>query len=384
VVLNAVAASDDPRRDERVRHTLTTAFRILLVSGPCIVLAAGAVTVLDLWPTLLGNGLMPGGSTVVFVCVCIFGLVLPLTAGQRILIATGRTGTQIATQGVIAPFILLTVSVLVLVEAPAGRWLAVLSFLGTALVSMLCLAAGARVLRPQVGLAVRDIPRLRRVPSVPVIAVAGPMLFQMVLLPVATQSDRLLLSHLTTGSELAEYTISSQLFGIALQTVTAAGLALWPVFARARAAGEVRSPVQLAVVFAAAGLLLSSVVAVASPFLVRFVSDGQLRLDRVLVLAFVALVTVQALKYPLGMYMTDERGLRFQVLPIVVLVPTQVVLSWTLIGVVGAAGPVLSGAIASFACQVVPYWWYVRRDLGRRRAVTPRARTGPAGNDSPG
>jgi O-antigen/teichoic acid export membrane protein len=348
------------------------------------VLAAGAVTVLDLWPTLLGNGLMPGGSTVVFVCVCIFGLVLPSRRASASSIATGRTGTQIATQGVIAPFILLTVSVLVLVEAPAGRWLAVLSFLGTALVSMLCLAAGARVLRPQVGLAVRDIPRLRRVPSVPVIAVAGPMLFQMVLLPVATQSDRLLLSHLTTGSELAEYTISSQLFGIALQTVTAAGLALWPVFARARAAGEVRSPVQLAVVFAAAGLLLSSVVAVASPVLVRFVSDGQLRLDRVLVLAFVALVTVQALKYPLGMYMTDERGLRFQVLPIVVLVPTQVVLSWTLIGVVGAAGPVLSGAIASFACQVVPYWWYVRRDLGRRRAVTPRARTGPAGNDSPG
>jgi O-antigen/teichoic acid export membrane protein len=367
VVLNAVASSDDPKRDLHVRRTLMTAFRILLVTGPAIALGAVVVTALGLWPVLLGNGLVPGSEPVVLVCACLFGLALPLTVGGRVLVATGRTGTQILVQGLVAPTILLAVVVLVLTGVPAGRWLAVLSYVAAALVSVICLVIGARVLRPQVWAAARDVPRLRKVRGVPVIAVAGPMLVQMVVLPLATQTDRLLLSHLTRGSELAEYNLGSQLFGIALQTVSAAGVALWPFFARARATGAVRSPAGLVLAFGAGGLLLSGLVAVVSPVLVEFVSDGQLELDLFLVVAFVAAVSVQAVKYPLGMYMTDERGLRFQVLPVLTLLPVQVGLSWNLIGVVGPAGPVVANAVAGFFCQVLPYWWYVRRDLRRRR-----------------
>jgi O-antigen/teichoic acid export membrane protein len=366
VVLNTVAASADPRNDDKVRRTLTTAFRILLVSGPLIALLALAVTVLGWWPALLGNGVAPDSGLVVLACTTVFGLALPLAIGQRVLVATGRTGTQIAIQGVVAPFIFLSVLLLVTFGVPAGRWLALLSFVAAALVSVISITVASRVLRPQIGRALRDVPRLRQVRGVPVIAVAGPMLVQMIVLPIATQTDRLLLSHLTTGTELAEYNLASQLFGIVLQTISAAGVALWPVFARARASGHVRSPASLSLSFCAAGLVLALLIAVASPYLVRFVSDGQLTLPRLLVVAFVAYVMVQAVKYPLGMYMTDARGLRFQVVPILLLLPLQVSLSWTLIGVVGPAGPVLAGATSSLLCQALPYAWYVRRDLRRR------------------
>ena len=374
VVLNVVAASEDPRRDSKVRATLTTAFRILLVTGPLLACSAAVVTALGLWPVLLGQGLTDDSSIVVLVCACVFGLALPLTVGQRILVATGRTGTQIAVQGVVAPFIFLCVLLFVALDLPAGRWVAVLSYAGAALVSVLCLTLGSRVLSPQVGRAFRDVPRWRQVENVPILAVAGPWLVQLVVLPLAMQTDRLLLSHLTAGPELAQYNVAAQLFGIALQTVTAAGVALWPFYARARAAGEVRSPSTMVLAFGVVGAFLAAVVALASPVLVAFVSDGQLKLPLGLVLAFVASVTVQALKYPLGMYMTDERGLRFQVLPILLLLPLQLSLSFVLVGVIGPAGPVASAAVAGLVCQVLPYAWYVRRDLRRRRA----AAEGPA------
>jgi hypothetical protein len=68
------------------------------------------------------------------------------------------------------------------------------------------------------------------------------------------------------------------------------------------------------------------------------------------------------------MYMTDKTGLVFQVLPIVLMVPLNLGLSWWFIGLVGAAGPVLGSAISVALCQLVPNLWYVSRDLGRRRA----------------
>lgn len=369
VVFNAIASSNDPQRDLQVRRTITTAFRILLVTGPVIALVGVVISLLGLWPAILGNGLLPeGGATAALLCALVFGLVLPLTVGQRILVGLGRTGTQVATQAVIAPFILVSVLTLIAVSAPAGSFVAVLSYLGTGLVSLLCIILAARALRPQVGRAILDIPRFRTIANVPFLAIAGPMLVQMLILPVATQTDRLLLSHLTVGDELAQYNLGSQLFGIVVQTISAAGLALWPIYARARSTAQVRSPIKPAAVFLLAGLGLGGIMAVAAPFLVRFLSDGKVVLDGWVIAGFVAFVSVQALKYPLGMYMTDARGLRFQVLPIVILLPLNLGLSWYLIGVIGAGGPILASAVSAFLCQVLPNLWFVQRDLAARRA----------------
>ena len=209
---------------------------------------------------------------------------------------------------------------------------------------------------------------------------AGPMLVQMIALPVAMQTDRLLLSHLAHASQLAQYNLASQFFNIVLQTISAAGVALWPVFAKDRSTGTVRSPFSMMWVFTGASLLVAGVLCAALPWLTHFVAEGEISLGPAIVVAFVAFVAVQGAKYPLGMYMTDARGLRFQVPPILVLVPLNLGVSWWLIAPLGAAGPIIGSTVTVFLCQVLPNVWYVRRDLRRRRreqAATPETGVSP-------
>jgi O-antigen/teichoic acid export membrane protein len=379
VVINAVAGSSSPRTDDQVKRAIVTAFRILLVSGGVIALVSLGITLLGWWPALLGEGLMSGGGEIAaFLCLAVFGLVIPLTVGQRILVGLKRTNVQVASQAVVAPVMFLVIGAFVVLAVPAGTYLAVVSYAANALVSVICLIVAARALRPQLGEAIRAIPRIRSYPGVPAIGLAWPMLVQMVALPVAMQTGRLLLSHLAGPDELAQYNLASQLFGIVLQTIAAAGLALWPIYASARSAHRVESPAAPTLWFLLGGLLLGGALAGASPWIAAFVSDGAITLDPVLVIAFVVFVGLQAAKYPVGMYMTDKRGLVFQVVPVLIMVPLNLGLSWLLIGWVGAAGPVIGSSIAVAACQVVPNLVYVSRDLRRRRA---EASAGPTASE---
>lgn len=377
VVINAIAGSSDPRTDPVVRRTITTAMRILIGAGLVIAGVALVITLLGWWPTLLGAGLTPGsGSIAAFLCLAIFGLTLPLTVGQRILVGLDRTTTQTATQFIVAPFMFLSVAVLVLLAVPADSYLAVFSYIASGLVSVLCLVLAARALRPQVGAAIRAVPRVRREPNVAAFGLAWPMLAQMLALPIAMQTDRLLLSHLTHGTELAQYNLATQLYGMVLQTIAAAGVAFWPVFARARSASRVESPYRPTLVFTGGALVASLLLTAVLPWVTQFVSSGKLTLDGWLVGGYIAFIVVQAAKYPIGMYMTDQRGLTFQVLPIVILVPINLGLSWWLTLTIGAGGPIIGSAVAVLLCQVIPNLWYVRRDLARRRA---QAGAGAAG-----
>lgn len=373
IVINAVAGSDSVRTDESVRRSIVTALRIMLSSAAIIVALNIVITLFGWWPALLGGGLMAdGGPVAAFVCLLIFGLALPLAIGQRILVGLGKNHLQVATQSVVAPFIFVSVAAAVWFAVPAGPYLSVLSYLGLALVSIVSLVVARRWISPQLGRAAREVLHPRRFPGVPAVAVTWPMLVQMTALPVAMQTHRLLLSHLTTGDELAQYNLASQLFGILLQTIAAAGLALWPFYARARSRDRIESPVKPTLAFLVGGLGLAAGLAVVAPWLADFISDGQIVLDRWLVLAFVVFVALQATKYPLGMYMTDAAGLRFQVLPILILVPITLAISWVLIPEVGAGGPILASVVGVLLCQVLPNIWYVRRDVRRRRAEPGR------------
>lgn len=374
VVINAIAGSDDPKRDLQVRRSIVTAFRILTVSGAVIMLVAILITVLDLWPAILGNGIAPdGGSVAAFLCLATFGLVLPMTVGQRILIGVGKTSTQVATQAIAAPAIFLGVWLFVVTGFDGGSFVAVLSYAASGIVAAVCLVLAARSIRPQVWQAMKEVPKLRSAPGVPAFALAWPMVVQMIALPIAMQTDRLLLSHLTTGPELAQYNLATQLFGLVIQTIGAAGLALWPIYAKARSAKRVESPLVPTLWFLGGGLALAVVLAVISPWIAGFVSDGEITLGWPILVSYVVFVALQAAKYPVGMYMTDAKGLQFQVLPILCMVPLNLGLSWVLIPVLGAAGPIVGSAVAVAICQVVPNLWYVQRDLAKRRRLAAEA-----------
>jgi len=371
VVINAIAGSGDARRDEMVRRTITSALRILILSGSTIALVSGLFYITGLWPVLLGDGLLDhGGAFSAFLCLLIFGLVLPLGVGQRILVGLDKTSVQVGTQGISAPLILAVIGLAATFGMPVAAYLPVATYIASGAVSALCLGIAAYSLKGQVRGAIRDIPRLRRAPGVPVFNLAWPMLIQMVALPLAMQTDRLLLSHLSSVAALAQYNLAMQLFGIVIQTIAAAGVALWPYFAKARARSDVVSPWRPLMFFIAGGTLLAGALGLLSDFLADVISDGRISLDPLLVVCFVAFVALQAAKYPLGMYMTDERGLRFQVVPTLLMVPIGLGTSWTLILLVGPAGAIAGSAIAVALCQVIPMTWYVRRDLSRRRRET--------------
>ncbi len=382
IVINAVAASQAVHTDRFVRNAITTAMRILIVAGAIIVAIAAAITLLGFWPALLGEGLMAGGALGAFACLAVFGLVLPLTIGPRIMVGLNRTGSQIATQSVVAPFIFVSITVAVTLAAPVGNYLAVLSYLAQALVAVICLMMAAHAITPQLGHAIRDIPRLRQVPSLSAFNLAWPMLIQMLAGTIAMQTDRLLLSHLTRGDELAQYNLSSQLFGLVLQSINAGGMALWPIYARARANSELRSPFKPTGVFAAIGLGMAVALGLISPLIADFVSQGKITLDPWLVGGFVVFVALQATKYPLGMYMTDKRGLQFQVIPLLIMVPLNLGISWWLIGVIGPGGPIIGSAVSVLLCQVIPDFWYVSRDLKRRARLIAEGIVEPEVQDS--
>ena len=367
VVINAVAQSKDPRRDPYVSRAIASAIRILLVSGFVIATVALILYFTGVWRLVLGDALTPGaGELAATLCMVTFGLAVPLSVGQRILVGLGKTSTQVATQSVVAPFMLLSIGACVLLSLPAGDYIAIFSYLGNALVSIICLVIAGRGLAPNLGRAVRDIPRLRTAPSVRVLHLAWPMVVQMIALPIAMQTGRILVSQFGTTDDLAQYNLGYQLFAIALQTISAAGVALWPIFARARTEGELVRPHQPTLWFVGGSLAIAGAMAVLSPYLAQFVSDGEIQLPLGLVIAFVAFVVVQAAKYPTGMYMTDERGLKFQVIPTVLMIPLSIGVSVALIPIWGATGSVLGSVVAVFCCQVVPYYIYVVRDLRRR------------------
>lgn len=374
VVINAVAQSRDVRNDELMTRTITSALRVLVMSGVVIAGIAVALLLLGWWPALLGEGLSSdSGPLAATLGLGIFGLTLPVTVGIPILVGLGRTSTQVAAQALAAPFTLAGVALCAFFALPAGGYLAVLPYLGTSLVSAVCLYLAARGIRPQLGIAVSRVARPRSNPGVPVMGIALPMLIQMIALPVAIQTDRILISHLADSENLAEYNLAAQFFGIALQIVAAAGLALWPIFARARSDGTIRSPLAPAGVFLLGGIACGTLIAVLSPWLGGLISGGKVVLDVGLVIWFAVFVALQAVKYPIGMYMTDRSGLRFQVIPTVAMIPVSIGLSLWLIPLWGPSGAVAGSAFAVGLLQVLPYALYVRRDLRRRREVATTA-----------
>lgn len=387
VVINAIASSDDPRTDELVRRTLTTAFRILLRSAVVIVLVAAVITALGAWPFILGRGgLLPGAELVPFLCLTVFAFGLPLAVGSRILVGLGRTTAQIAATGITGPLMIGAIFAMAMLAPQSGNYIALVSYLAALIVSALCLWLASRAIPGQVSGAIRRIPD-KHYTGVKAGHIAGPMLVQMLALPIAMQTDRILLSQLTNGEELAQYNLGSQLFNIVLQTIAASGVALWPIFARARSKAQIVSPIRPTLLFGLLGLLAGLAIALLSPWLVGFVTGGDFSLDPWLIGGFVVFVTLQAAKYPAGMYLTDAKGLKFQVIPILILVPVNVALSWGLIYLVGAGGPIIGSAVAVLLCQVIPNLWYVRRDMARRRreadAEQPDAdETPPSPDDS--
>jgi O-antigen/teichoic acid export membrane protein len=363
-VMNAVGGSAEPATEEEVRRVLVTAMRLLAGSAAALALAALALLALDLWPLLLGSGLdAESGPTVATICLVLFALSVPLSIGQRILVGLRRNHVSIAVQGLQTPLVLAAVLLCLWWDLPAGATIAVFGYAATLILSAVCTLVAARSIRPAVGDALRRAVHLRTQRGGRVMDVAWPMLVQMVAVPLAMQTDRLVLSHRAGPGVLAEYSLAAQMFTPIWAVVSAGGIALWPVFARARAEGAPGSPLPMAGAFGAGAAALALAVAGASPLLARLASGGAISLGLPVVISFAVLMVLQAVKYPLGMYLTDAPGLRYQAAMIVAMLPVNVWLSWSLTGPLGAAGPVVGSVVGVALFEVLANLLLVRRRL---------------------
>lgn len=373
VIMNAVSSTSDPGHDEHVRHTLISAIRLLCCSASAIILIALLITAFGGWHTLLGDGLMPdSGPIAAMLCLAMVGLALPLGIGQRILTGLGRNHITVITMGLQTPLVLGTLALLIRIGAPAGGFIPVIAYAATFVLSALTCALAARRIQPAFWVAVRQAVSLRRVRGARVFDLAWPMLIQMIALPIAMQSDRVVISHLAGLDELTHYNLASQMYTPVWSVVNAAGVALWPIFNRERTGGlhSGTSPHRLALVFATAAAAVTGTITVVSGPLANFASSGKVALPLALALTFSVLMVFQAAKYPLGMYMTDAPGLRFQAFMILLMLPVNLGLSIALAEHFGATGPVVGSAVGVLACQLLPNWLYVRRSQRRATSST--------------
>jgi len=370
-VMNAVAGSDEPDKDPHVRQVLTTAMRVLFGSTFVLTLVSIVLTLGDVWPGLLGDGLISSsGPLAAALCLCAIAITMPAGLGQRILTGLGKNHISIALLGLQTPMVLVVLLLLVQLDVNNGSYLAVIPYLATFVLSLVCTYMASRKLAPAVGLALRGAPRVRTVEGGQVLDVAWPMLVQMIALPIAMQTDRIVLSHVSDLENLAQYNLASQMYTPVWQVVSAAGVALWPIFAKARkgSGGGGPRPEPIALAFGGAAAVVCLLISLVSPWLADAASNGTIHLPVSLLIAFSVFMVFQATKYPLGMFMTDARGLRYQALMIVLLLPVNVGLSWWLGSEIGAEGPVIGSAVGVLLCQVLANWLYVRR-VQRERAV---------------
>jgi O-antigen/teichoic acid export membrane protein len=294
----------------------------------------------------------------------------PVGLGQRILAGLGRNHVSIAVMGLQTPLVLLALVLLLAWGVPAGGAVALLAYGAALLLSLVCAVIAGRLLGPALRTALRQVPRLRTVRGARVFDVAWPMLVIMVAVPLAMQSDRVVLSHRGGSDVLVEYNLAAQMFVPIWAVVSAGGMALWPVFARARARGSTDSPLPMVWAFGGFAAVMATGVALLSPFLADLASGGRVQLGMQLVVGFAVLMVLQGLKYPLGVYLTDPAGLRFQALAIALMLPVKLALSWVLADRLGAAGPVIGSIVAVSCFELAANALYVRH---RRRTGGPGA-----------
>jgi O-antigen/teichoic acid export membrane protein len=368
-IQSATAVAENPPTDRHLEQVLLSSFRLLALSG--VVVASCGLLVAETvgWSALLAVPKSGLARTDVLVPIVLglFAASLPFGIGLRILIGLERNDVAIALASA-APLIALgAVLVLSHTNAPTDAY-AVVQPCAMLLTAMASLAVAVRLSGVPVLRVIRHSPRPRAHPGISVAGTAAPMFVIMVGLPVALQSDRVILAHRAGAVVLTEYAVAAQVYASAWSIIYSGGISLWPRFARQHARGhDLRRPWVYALRgFFVAGAVVGGSLAVALPFVVDLLSRGTVRAPSLLAAAFAGLIVVQATHLPSAMLLTSPSLLRFQAACVLAMVAINIPLSWVLAGAIGAAGPVIGSVVAVGAAQLIPGLLKARRFVSIR------------------
>lgn len=368
VLVNSIAVSDSPRQDRTIKAQLTTVGRIMVCFAGTAMVLNSVLYLTGAWRAILGEaGGIGGADLAAFVSMTIFCLGIPFGIWQRVLLGLHKNHWIILIQAAQGPLNLLLVWLLVSFAPPsAGTFLALTSMVSGIVIALVGFGFALGALSPLLGRAIRDIPRFRSVRGVRVMHVGWPMLVQLVSAPLSVALLRYVLAQSGTTHDVAEYGAVGQVFFAINGVVAAGGLALWPLFTRSRSRGTLtRGPYMITALFAAGAAVICVLVWAVSPWLFGFITDGTIDVAGTTVLAFGLMVVCQAALYPLGMFLMDEAGIRFQMIPVALMTVSTIVLALVITPSLGAAGPVLANAFSVFVFQIVPFAVYTARHRDR-------------------
>lgn len=347
--------SDDP---DVFRGTVLAAVRTTLLSGVAIGFGAALLGAVGAWPHILGiahSNLASSLNISAIFALSAFAVALPFSVGEALLRGSGRLHEAIVLQGIAPPAALLLTVVFQHFGAPALAYSLVLPI--GALIAAICCATRAWLLdRAAVRGLLGKLLQPRRFPGAPIAATAVPMFIVMVGLPIALNSDRVVIAHQLDEVSLANYSYASQLYLPLWSIASNAAVALWPRFAKQESdMTKVRRGWLAGVaMLSALGLAMAACFMLFARFLIGWMSGGQATPPSSLLVAFALLLFVQAAHVGTGIFLIAPAMLRFQAICVVALVLTNLPLSWVLAPHLGVAGPVYASAVTVLLCQLVP------------------------------
>jgi O-antigen/teichoic acid export membrane protein len=345
--------------DERSVRTTLTAARVLTASSLVLVAAAVALGVADLWPRLLGDS--AGSNTFTALAVGLYGASFVPGLAQSVLLGANHNHVSILVTSFLAPISLVVIGVLIAFDLDA-RGVLLAPALSLLVVNLVTLLISARLVRfPWLRLVAR-IPRRRGHPGARIRSLSGPMLITSLCVPTAFVSDRIVLSHVSTDSAVADYSVVLQLCGPIMALIVAAAQPLWPAYTRARAQGG-RGPRlgRILLVFGAGTLVCCVALVLLADPIGHLIGGDRIRLGYFLPTVAALVMLLVAIAYPLSMSVVDPVGARFVATCAVITVPANIAMSIWLSGSMGAPGPLVSLLIVSTTIQVIPILVFVRR-----------------------
>ena len=276
-------------RDHLVR-VLTTSFRTL-ASASCIVITI-AVTggLAGWWSPLLGLGDSSTVDWATTAALTALALSMVPSASNRLLVGSHRNDLAIAIQALAGFLTFLVVAFVALfgwsLSIAVSAW-----GIGAGLAGVLGLSLAQYRLRLPVGEALARTPHLQS-RGARIRHMAGPMLIIGIAIPIAYQSDRMVLSWFSTLREVSVYSLAAPVFAATLTLVGAAGASLWPVFAERRGQTSILRTdfLRLQAMFLAAGVLLALLLLAFGPVITDFMSRGEITVSHEVMAGFGLLV----------------------------------------------------------------------------------------------
>jgi O-antigen/teichoic acid export membrane protein len=242
-VMDAVARRDQTGL-ESVERVLVTSWRVLSVGAVGLAGASWAVVGFGGWGFMLGTGRSASVEVAAAVATSLYAVGLPLSVGPRMLTGAGKNHYVILIQTASAVASLGMLALAAAWHAPLWGFAAA-PFCASLAGSAVSLGLGARASEVRCGEVFRrSLSFSER--GIEVRPIAGPMVVITVILAVAYQTDRIVLSHASSLGEVASYSVGFQLFSPLMSLIGSAGVSLWPVYARQRLGGGRRAFVRSA------------------------------------------------------------------------------------------------------------------------------------------